>query len=310
LTRHWNLQLQREPVPENLEHIVTTSIAEAILQGAHDLRRAGVPEPRREAGSLLAHVLGQDRTFIVSHADDPISEEQLERFREDLAARVGRKPLQYITGHQEFYGLDFEVNEDVLIPRPETELLVELALKSAPDAAPFICDVGTGSGCIAIALLQQLSRARAVAIDISPAALTVAKRNAARHAVTDRIEFIVSDCFAELDSKKTKFDLIVSNPPYVTDGALAGLQREIRDFEPRLALMAGPDGLAVINRLLLEAPAFLKTGGLVLFEIGFDQSAAIERLMKEPVAGASWKLLEIHPDLQGIPRLVALEKRG
>ena len=311
LTRHWNLQPKREPVPENLEHIVTTSIAEAILQGAHDLRRAGVSEPRREAGSLLAHALGQDRTFIVSHADDSISEEQLERFRDDLAARVGRKPLQYITGHQEFYGLDFEVNQDVLIPRPETELLVDLAIKSppTPDVAPFICDVGTGSGCVAITLLQQLPRARAVAIDISAAALMVAKRNAARHVVTDRIEFIESDCFAELDPLKTKFDLIVSNPPYVTEGALAGLQREVRDFEPRLALMAGPDGLAVINRLLLAAPAFLKAGGLFLFEIGFDQSAAIERLMKEPAAGA-WKLLGIHPDLQGIPRVVALEKRG
>jgi release factor glutamine methyltransferase len=290
---------------------VTTLIAEAILQGAHDLRRAGVAEPRREAGSLLAHVLGQDRTFIVSHADDPIGEEQLQRFREDLSARAGRKPLQYITGHQEFYGLDFEVNADVLIPRPETELLVELALKSvsSPDSATLICDVGTGSGCIAITLLQKLPRARAVAIDLSTAALKVAKRNAARHGVSDRIEFIVSDCFAELNPEKTKFDLIVSNPPYVADGAFAGLQREVRDFEPKHALMAGPEGLEVINRLLQEAPAFLKASQQFLFEIGFDQGVAVERLLSQPEASAIWKLLAIYPDLQGIPRIVALERQ-
>jgi release factor glutamine methyltransferase len=291
---------------------MATSLAEAILQGAHDLRRAGVPEARREAGSLLAHVLGRDRTFILSHADDPISDEQLEKFYEGLAARARRKPLQYITGHQEFYGLDFEVNEDVLIPRPETELLIDLALKATAEsnAARLICDVGTGSGCIAITLLHQLPQARVVAIDISAPALAVAERNAARHAVTDRIEFIVSDCFAEMDPTGTIFDLIVSNPPYVAEGAFAGLQREVRDFEPRTALMAGPDGLAVIRRLLQEAPAFLKTGGQFLFEIGFDQRAAFEGLLDQPIASDVWKLLEIRPDLQGIPRIVALQKQS
>jgi release factor glutamine methyltransferase len=291
---------------------MVTSLAEAILQGAHDLRRAGVPEARREAGSLLAHVLGRDRTFILGHADDPISDEQLQKFYEGLAARASRKPLQYITGHQEFYGLDFEVNEDVLIPRPETELLVELALKATAEstAALLICDVGTGSGCIAITLLHQLPQVRVVAIDISAAALAVAERNAARHAVTDRIEFIVSDCFAEMDPGRTVFDLIVSNPPYVAEGAFAGLQREVRDFEPRTALMAGPDGLAVIRRLLQEAPAFLKPGGQFLFEIGFDQGAALEGLLQEPTERDVWKLLDIHPDLQGIPRIVALQKQA
>jgi release factor glutamine methyltransferase len=291
---------------------MVTSLAEAILQGAHDLRRAGVPEARREAGSLLAYALGRDRTFILSHVDDPISDEQLQQFYEVLAARARRKPLQYITGHQEFYGLDFEVNEDVLIPRPETELLIELVLKATAEsnAAPLICDVGTGSGCIAITLLHQLPEARVVAIDISAAALAVAERNAARHAVTDRVEFIVSDCFGEMDPAGTFFDLIVSNPPYVAEGAFAGLQREVRDFEPRTSLMAGPDGLAVIRRLLQEAPVFLKPGGQFLFEIGFDQGAALEGLLQQPVARDAWKLLEIHPDLQGIPRIVALQKQA
>lgn len=292
---------------------MTTSIAETILQGAHRLRQAGVPEARREAGSLVAHLLDRDRSFILSHAEDPLSQEQLKQFHDYLERRAQGEPLQYITGHQEFYGLDFEVTGDVLIPRPETELLIETALKLAGrETAPFICDVGTGSGCVAITLLHELRETpgtRAVAIDISPAAVAVAKRNAARHSLTEQIDFVISDCFAALDPQDPRhsfFDLIVSNPPYVAGPALAGLQSEVRDFEPRLALAAGPDGLVIIRRLLLEAGNFLKTGGHFLFEIGFDQSATVEQLIDRDI----WKLLDTHKDLQGIPRTVALEKLG
>jgi len=297
-----------------------TSIAEALLQGAPYLRKAGVAEARREAGSLLAHVIGRDRTFILSHADDQISEAQLEEFRRTLDLRAGGQPLQYITGHQEFFGLDFEVTSDVLIPRPETELLVETALKLVANAgvAPLICDVGTGSGCIVVTLLHELRNypgARAVAIDVSEAALAVARRNAARHSVSERIRFVLSDRFAALadrdhgkqgGSHRELFDLIVSNPPYVADGAISGLQREVRDFEPRLALGAGVDGLSVISRLVEEAGDFLKTGGHFVFEIGFDQRQAVEELVDYKV----WRLLGIYSDLQGIPRTVALEKLG
>ena len=282
-----------------------------------------MPEARREAGSLLAYVIGRDRTFILSHADDPISEEQLEEFRRTLDLRAGGRPLQYITGHQEFFGLDFEVTTDVLIPRPETELLVETALKLVSNAVagPLICDVGTGSGCIVITLLHELRKlrnypdARAVAIDLSEAALAVAKRNAARHSVTEFISFVVSDCFAALadraqegprNSHRELFDLIVSNPPYLAEAEISGLQREVRDFEPGLALEAGVDGLSVINRLVGEAGSFLRTGGYFVFEIGFDQHHAVEQLIDRRV----WKLLGIHSDLQGIPRTVALEKLG
>jgi len=290
---------------------MTTSIAETILQGAHRLRQAGVPEARREAGSLVAHVLGRDRSFILSHAEDPLSKEQAELFRQYLERRADGEPSQYITGHQEFFGLDFEVTRDVLIPRPETELLIEAALRllAGSDVAPCICDVGTGSGCIAITLVHQLPQARAVAIDISAAALAVAQRNAARQGTTDRIDFVLSDCFAALnprDPAQTAFDLIVSNPPYVEERAMAGLQREVREFEPRIALAAGEDGLEIIRRLLLEAGGFLKNGGYFLFEIGFNQGAAVEQLIDRE----SWKLLDIHPDLQGIPRIVALQKRS
>ncbi|HEV7474058.1 MAG TPA: peptide chain release factor N(5)-glutamine methyltransferase [Pyrinomonadaceae bacterium] len=297
---------------------MTISIAEAILQGALKLRKAGVPEARREAGSLVAHALGQDRSFIITHAEDPIAEQQAAQFHDWLERRAGGEPLQYITGHQEFFGLDFEVTKDVLIPRPETELLVETALKLAreSESAPFICDVGTGSGCIVISLLHELREhpgARALAIDFSPPALEVAKRNAERHSVSDRIEFVISDCFSALNAgepgdldrpTRSRFDLIVSNPPYVTESALAGLQREVRDFEPRAALAAGPDGLAIIRRLLIDSISLLTPGGHFIFEIGFDQSAAVEQLLDPKI----WKLLDIHKDLQGIPRIVALRK--
>lgn len=286
-----------------------SSIAETILQGSHKLRQAGVPEARREAGSLLAEVLKCDRSFILSHAEDAVSEEQAERFRQFLERRAQGEPLQYITGHQEFYGLDFEVTPAVLIPRPETELLIETALKLFPgsDNSIFVCDVGTGSGCIAVTLLHELPHARVLAIDISPAALEIAKRNAASHAVTERIEFVESDCFAALntqDARQSHFNLIVSNPPYVEEGAIAGLQREVRNFEPRAALAAGVDGLDVVRRLLIEAANFLATGGYFLFEIGFDQAAAVEQLIDPKI----WRLIEICEDLQCIPRTVALRK--
>jgi release factor glutamine methyltransferase len=288
---------------------MTTLIADAILQGAHLLRLAGVPEARREAGSLLARILGRDRSFILSHAEDAIEDEHAELFRRYLQRRAEGEPLQYITGHQEFFGLDFEVNRSVLIPRPETELLIETALKlvETGDAAPSICDVGTGSGCIAITLAHELPQARVVALDISSEALKVAERNAARHSVADRISFLVSDCFAALDqpdAEQSRFDLIVSNPPYVESSAMASLQREVREFEPHTALVAGEDGLTVIRRLLSEVGSFLKTGGFFVFEIGFNQANAVERLIDKE----TWKLLGIHADLQGIPRTVALQK--
>jgi release factor glutamine methyltransferase len=286
---------------------MTISIAETILQGAHRLRKAGVPEARREAGSLLSYVLGQDRSFILTHAEDAVGEDQAERFHECLERRAQGEPLQYITANQEFFGLDFEVTKDVLIPRPETELLVETALKLlAQSADAFICDVGTGSGCIVITLMRQLEQGRAVAIDISPEALAVARRNAERHSVTERIDFVLSDCFAALTLRESRasFDLIVSNPPYVEEGAMADLQREVRDFEPRNALAAGADGLDVVRHLLLEAPTFLKPGGYFLFEIGFNQAHAVRGLLDPKI----WRLMDIYEDLQGIPRTVALQR--
>jgi len=281
------------------------SIAKALKEATQTLNDSGVPEARREAGSLLSFVLGKDRTFLISHAEDQVDDDSLRRFQEGVERRASGEPLQYITGVQDFYGREFRVTPDVLIPRPETELLVEAAIERlSRNSEAFICDVGTGSGCIAVTLLCELRNARAVAVDVSQAALEVAKLNAGSNSILDRIEFAISDCFGALDAGKYQFDLVVSNPPYVSAEMIAGLQREVRDHEPLVALSPGGDGLSVIRRLLVEAPAVLKTEGHLVMEIGFDQSEAVKNLVDDSV----WRLLEIRPDLQGIPRIVILRK--
>lgn len=281
------------------------SIAEVLKQASRVLDGAGVPEARREAGSLLSFVLGKDRTFLISHAEDTVDDGSVDQLREFVERRAAGEPLQYITGVQDFYAREFRVTPDVLIPRPETELLVEAALEVTKVDSPVFCDVGTGSGCIAVTLLCEIVGSRAVAVDKSSAALEVAKLNAGKQSVTDRAEFVVSDCFDALDSREYQFDLIVSNPPYVSEAALAGLQREVRDHEPRVALSPGGDGLSVIRRLLTEASAFLKPSGHLLMEIGFDQGERVRNLVDEGV----WTLIEVRPDLQCIPRIVVLRKR-
>ena len=278
------------------------SIAEVLREASQMLEHAGVPEARREAGSLLSFVIGKDRTFLISHAEDVLNDDQVDQYRGVVERRAAGEPLQYITGVQDFFGREFRVTPDVLIPRPETELLVEAVLE-LDRAASLICDVGTGSGCIAITLLCELNNARAIGLDKSPAALEVAKFNADKLSVADRAEFVVSDCFDSLEPRE--FDLIVSNPPYVSAGVLAGLQREVRDHEPLVALSPGPDGLSIIRRLIQEAPAFLKQHGHLIMEIGFDQGEAVQQLIDANV----WELLEVRPDLQCIPRIVVLRKR-
>lgn len=278
------------------------SIADSLKEAAQILREAGVPEARREAGSLLSFVIAKDRTFLISHAEDVVDEADFQRFRDAVTRRAAGEPLQYITGVQDFFGREFRVTPDVLIPRPETELLVEAALEVIADTTPMICDVGTGSGCIAVTLLCERSDARAIAVDVSEAALAVAAENARRHAVAERIVFEISDCFDAVDSK---FDLIVSNPPYVSADALDGLQREVKDHEPLVALSPGADGLSVIRRLLADGPAFLKKSGHLIMEIGFDQGEKVQALIDQ-----NWRLIEIRPDLQGIPRIVVLQSRS
>jgi len=283
------------------------SIVEAMREAAQVLRHSGVPESRREAASLLAFVLNRDRAFLLTHPEHLLTAEEVMRFRDAVERRAAGEPQQYITGQQEFYGLEFEVTPDVLIPRPETELLVETALRllDQTEQPQSICDVGTGSGCIAISILHEReSVLQATGLDISVRALRVAARNAERHGVRSRLKLIASDCFAAIDFAQPRFSMIVSNPPYVAEAALEGLQREVRDHEPRVALTPGTDGLRIIRRLLEDAPRLLFPGGHLLMEIGFDQHAAVEELIDRSV----WRLLDIHRDLQGIPRIVALRK--
>ena len=285
---------------------MSLTIAEAVREAAEALGAAGVEEARREAGSLAGFVTGRDRTFLLTHDDARLSARELARLRAAVERRAAGEPLQYITGRQEFYGLEFEVTPDVLIPRPETELLVETALgllRGTP--APLVCDVGTGSGCVAVSLLHERRDARAYALDISQPALRVAARNAARHGVSERFTPLLSDCFDRLrcgPETPPRFDAILSNPPYVAEDELATLQREVREHEPRQALTPGGDGLSVIRRLVAEAPEFLKPGGRLLFEIGFGQHESVRALVDPRV----WTLLAVREDLQGIPRTFAL----
>jgi release factor glutamine methyltransferase len=284
---------------------MTLSIADAILQASQILRKAGVPESWREAGSLLAHVIDQDRTFLLSHAEVQLDPEQFMSFRDSVERRALGEPLQYITGLQDFYGREFRVTPDVLIPRPETELLVAAGLEFIGESDAIICDIGTGSGCIAVTLLCERPNARGVAVDVSAPALLIARQNAIDKGVDDRLTFTLSDCFETLPQETDHFDLIVSNPPYVDADVISGLQREVKDHEPMVALSPGPDGLSIVRRLIQEAPGFLRKDGYLILEIGFDQGEAVERL----VDNNDWQLIDIRPDLQGIPRIVILRKR-
>jgi len=290
-----------------IEQTHSMKIAGALNEAAALLRAAGIADNARpDARTLLSHTLARDHAFLIAHSDEEIDLAALALFRARIARRAAGEPVQYITGRQEFYGLVFEVSPAVLIPRPETELLVEIAVEllRETNAPPLICDVGTGSGCIPIALLHERRDARAVGLDISPEALGVAARNAARHWVGARLTLLVSDCFDALNSRDEPFTLITSNPPYIAERDILHLQREVRDHEPRRALTPGGDGLAVIRRLLSDAPRFLLPGGHLVFEIGFDQHERVAQLIEPRV----WTLLDIQKDLQGIPRIVTLRK--
>lgn len=293
-------------------HNTNLKIAQALHEAAELLRAAGISDARPDARLLLSHTLACDHAFLIAHSGEEIAPESLARFRACIARRAAGEPVQYITGRQEFYGLDFEVNPAVLIPRPETELLVETALELLRETqAPLLCDVGTGSGCIPVTLLHERRDAFAFALDISTDALAVAARNAARHAVAARLTLRVSDCFDALDPAGQPFTLITSNPPYIPARDIPQLQREVREHEPRIALTpAGDDengdGLSIIRRLIKDAPRFLVAGGHLLLEIGYDQHETIASLVDPNI----WASFDIRRDLQGIPRTVVLRRHA
>lgn len=256
-----------------------------LLQWTRDyLARQGVESPRLCSEILLAHALDCERLHLFTRYEEIPAEAAVTRFRTGVRDAAAGKPIAYITGTKEFYSLALTVTPDVLVPRPETELLVERTItlvRKAGLRGPRILDLGTGSGCIAIALAVQLPEAEIAASDVSAAALAVARDNAARHGVAERIDFREGDLLAPWADAQRAFDVIVSNPPYVAERARATLAPTVREFEPAGALFAGTDGLDVIRRVLAEAPPRLAPGGDLLVEIGHDQADAAGALASD-----------------------------
>jgi release factor glutamine methyltransferase len=281
-----------------------SDIAETLKQATQILRVNEIADPRREAGLLLSLALGKNQTFLIAHPEYKLTIPEQKLFAEYLKRRAGREPYQYIAGRQEFYGLDFIVTPDVLIPRPETEMIVEMSLAILKDIAkPLFCEMGVGSGCISISILHHLKSAEADGVDCSPMALEVAEKNAIRHNVADRLTLAISNALDVFESAP-HFDLIVSNPPYVPVEDFESLQAEVRDYEPAIALTDNSDGLSLIKKLIADSPQYLKPNGYLLIEIGFQQAQAVGRM----VSFDTWRSFEILPDLQGIPRMVKLQK--
>jgi release factor glutamine methyltransferase len=265
----------------------------------------------RDSETLLVHILGRDRAWLLAHSDDPLSAEHLTQLRTLTARRAAHEPLQHLTGEQEFFGLNLRVTANTLIPRPETERLVEavidwIANSPADSRALKILDVGTGAGAIALALAQHLPTAYLTAIDLSPAALAVARENATRHHLDQRIRLVESNLLAAFSGKTPgeSFDIIVSNPPYVSLADAPTLAHEVRDHEPHLALFAGNDGLEIYRRLIPQAHAALTPGGLLALEIGFGQSSSVRALLEKTL----WHNIHILDDYAAIPRIVLAER--
>lgn len=288
--------------------IASTTLEARVSAARHRLVAAGIDERdvALDAEVLARHALGWDRARYLAHVRDPVPPTFDERFDPLVERRCHREPVAQITGWREFWGLDIAVTSDVLIPRPESELLVETAVALLLDrAAPWdIADVGTGSGCLAVALALEFRRARVTATDISSAALAVARRNATRHGVADRVSFHDT---RGLEGLPGPYDLIVSNPPYVPAPEIARLAPEVARFEPAAALCGGPDGLDPVRELVPAAAARLRPGAWLIMEIGAGQDAAVtEVVMRQP----GLTLVEIRRDLQHIPRAAVIRRSG
>jgi release factor glutamine methyltransferase len=280
------------------------TVGEYVARARERLLAAGVPadEAPGDAEVLARHVLGWDLTRYTVSRREPAPAGFAEQFDRLIARRLTREPVSQIVGHREFWGLDFEVTRDVLTPRPETELVVQAAIDLCPrDGQPIIVDIGTGSGCIAIALATELPGARFIASDASLAALAVARRNAARHGVSERIAFLHSSLIAP----ENDVEMIVSNPPYVPTTERHTLPPEVHDYEPHLALFGGDDGLDFYRRLFNDAPGDLNEGGWMIFEVGYDQAERVKTLANPRF----WRFERAYRDLQGIERVMVFNAR-
>jgi release factor glutamine methyltransferase len=278
----------------------TWTVRRMLAWIAQDFGALGIATGRLDAEILVSTALALGRVQLYLDLDRPLDSAELAQIKALVVRRRRREPVAYITGNREFYRRSFEVSKAVLIPRPDTETLIERALELLPqDAEPVILDLCTGSGAIAVTLAAERPNSRVTATDLSEAALEQARRNAERHGVGDRIEFALGDLYAALASE-ARFDLIAANPPYIADGDLAQLQPEIRDHEPQLALASGPDGLSHLRRLAAGALAHLKPGGSVLFEVGAGQAGEVEGMLLQ----AGLRDARSRNDLGGIARIV------
>jgi release factor glutamine methyltransferase len=277
---------------------------EVIQRSTEFLARKGVESPRLQVELLLAHVLQVPRLKLYLDFERALGESELDSIRPLVKRRGNREPLQHLVGSTSFCGLEIQVTPDVLIPRPETETLAErawqfLQARSSVSTDVWAIDFGTGSGCVAVALAHHVPAARVDAVDLSVAALEIARKNVARHELSNRVRLFMGDGFAPLPAD-LKYDLIAANPPYIPSGEIDQLAPEVKDHDPRLALDGGPDGLGVVRQLAASGQAFLKPGGLLFCEFGDGQEQAIQAVF----AGRDWKMVEIVPDLSGRPRIL------
>jgi release factor glutamine methyltransferase len=303
-------------------------IRTALKKGIAQLREASVPSFTLTAELLLLHVLGRDRAWIYAHPEEEISAADAERLFALIARRSSGEPTQHLTGKQEFWGLEFEVTSEVLIPRPETEHVIEVALdrlavrelragrrQTLSGEGLQIADVGTGSGCLAVALAKEQPGAKIYATDISPKALEVARRNAARHGFSDQVLFVECNLLDGVDQAAVHqslvtshpsplFDLIVSNPPYVGRREVPTLPREVRDHEPEVALYGGEEGYELYAALIAQAAQHLKPGGILVLELGHTSLPAVQPLLDAP----TWANVGVTNDLAGIPRVISAER--
>ncbi len=289
------------------------TVLEVIQRSAEFLAKRGVESPRLQIELLLAHILRMPRLKLYLSFDRILSDTELDALRELVKRRANREPLQHLVGSTSFCGLEMRVSRHVLIPRPETELLAEkawkyllaLPLESCATGTPSALDFGTGSGCLAISLAVKCPAARVAALDISPDALALARQNAAANGVDNRIDFHCGDGLEALPPG-ARFDLIVANPPYIPSGEIEMLQPEVRDYDPRLALDGGPDGLAFFRRLAQGAGAFLPDGGTLMAEFGDGQSETVA----ERFLAAGWRVEGVEPDYSGRPRILIARRTG
>ena len=280
------------------------TVSELLEEASRRLRAAHVPDPRREAVALLALAIGTDRGGVAASRPDVAGEAAAGRLDDLLSSRERRVPLQHLIGVTEFRGLDFEVSPDALIPRPETEDLVEAVLHASLPTMARVADLGTGSGCIAVALAVARRSWRVDAVDLSPEALRVAARNTVRHGVADRVRLTARDFATVPHDECGIYDAVVSNPPYVAEDEWSGLQPEVRDHEPRIALVPGPTGNEGYEAVVRAAGEMLRPAGLLALELGWKSEAAV----REIVLRCGFREIAVSADMQGIPRVLTARR--